>query len=178
MVIATVLLASCVSQPIAIKEMVLPEEKLIRIDYEEGSIALCRINYEAHKDLCYTSKHAGSVPPLGVLYGRFNKSLKQVSGLTEDEANGVALCTLGFLMSCELNNLLDEIDYKRDGEFLYQLLEILKREKNPFLEKKVPLESIYPRKYKLTNEQQFEEVLRKAILELKNNNNQWRKDWR
>lgn len=169
-------LISCGSMS-PLSRVVRTEAELSESQRDEPRNALCPAIYESHRNLCYTSSQLESSDPIGLLHSRFLNARSHVVDCQPSDANAIALCTYGFLFSCELAEVLESYGYKRDAALIFQLQEILSGELSDHLKEIFPPGTLYPEKYDPRDRQQFELVLRKAIETLKRNDAYWRDDW-
>jgi hypothetical protein len=153
------------------------EDELSESQFDESTNLLCPVIVGKRLSQCYTSPEADSRDPIGVLHQRFMRARQSYIATGGSDVDEAALCSEGFMASCELVEVLGEYGYRPDGELIFQLRELMSGNISSHLASLFEKETLYPENYDPTSREQFESVLRKAIRILKANDKYWRKDW-
>ena len=176
------MIPGCASSPVAGGRRVelVAEEDLVEPHAIPAPLGICVLG-RRDDAVCYTSQEAlRERSPLAVLHRRFLQSRKtlSISATDEQSLDGASLCTVGFMWSCELDQVLREEGYTdADRLAVIQLHEILSRSVSPYILRRATRETFFPDDYDPTSFEQFETAVRRAINWMKANDSYWRRDW-
>ena len=157
------------------ERVLLDETQLTQHHYASGYLTACVVDDVRYKNTCFTSKAALGKPPLDVLYQRFASARESMDRLDVKEANGAAFCTVGILLSCELDKLLRQRGYRRDSAVIYEIHSLMNGRMDSHLEKMIPKREFYPSNYDPLDREKFREVLLRSIDTLLKYDPSWRR---
>ena len=176
------MIPGCASSPLAVgrRAELMGEDVLVEPQAIPTTLGICVLG-RRDEAVCYTSKEAlGERSPRAVLHRRFLQSRKTLSDSATDEVSldGASLCTVGFMWSCELDQVLREEGYTDADELaVIQLRRILSGQVSPHILRRAKRETFFPDDYDPTSFEQFEIAVRRAIQWLRANDYYWRRDW-
>ena len=169
-----VVISACASPKI--EEHFLKEQELNRIEHDKDTTPICYLPIEKFSEVCFTSETTLGQLPAAVLHKRLRLGIEQLPDTKDSEALGIAICTKGFLLSCELNELISSIGYERDPLVLYQLKEIISGNLTQDMKQLLGIEAPDKELIDMTDEE-FKNYLTQVLLRMKKTDQGWRRDW-